>query len=152
LQGYMDAWNVPKESFAKVVSRQGTLTPTMTARGIRMGHSREPNVWYYAFNMKDPLVGGYTPEKRKLRQAISMAMDVRTYIDLFDSGLGTPAQSVIPPGIFGYDPEYRNPHRQYNLAQARQLLAEAGYPEGIDRKTGERLSIIFDNTATDPSQ
>jgi oligopeptide transport system substrate-binding protein len=152
LQGYMDAWSVPKESFAKVVSRQGSLTPDMTARGIRMDHSREPNVWYYAFNMKDATVGGYTPEKRKLRQAISMAMDVPTYIDLFDSGLGTPAQSVIPPGIFGYEKEYRNPYRQFNVTRAKQLLAEAGYPDGIDEKTGERLSIYFDNTATDASQ
>src|SRR5205085_5576357 len=143
---------VPKESFTQVVTRQGTLTPDMAGRGIRMDHSREPNVWYYAFNMKDPLVGGYTPEKRKLRQAISMAMDVGTYIDLFDSGLGTPAQSVIPPGIFGYDKDYRNPFRQFNIERAKQLLAEAGYPDGIDQKTGERLSIFFDNTATDPSQ
>jgi ABC-type transport system substrate-binding protein len=152
LEGYMDAWSVPKESFRQVVSRQGTLTPQMAANGIRMDRSRDPNVYFYAFNMKDPTVGGYTPEKRKLRQAISMAMDVRTYIDLFHSGLGQPAQFVIPPGIFGFDKAYRNPYRQFNLARARQLLAEAGYPNGIDAKTGERLSISYDNTATDPSE
>jgi ABC-type transport system substrate-binding protein len=151
LQGYMDAWGVPKESFAQVVSQRGTLTPDMAARGIRMDHSREPNVYYYAFNMTDSLVGGYTPQKRKLRQAISMAIDAQTYIDLFNSGLGMPAQFLIPPGIFGYEKEYRNPYRQFNIEKAKQLLAEAGYPDGIDPTTGSRLSINFDNAATDPA-
>ena len=59
------------------MSQQGKLTPDMAARGIRMDHSREPNVYYLAFNMTDSVVGGYTPQKRKLRQAISMAIDVQ---------------------------------------------------------------------------
>jgi ABC-type transport system substrate-binding protein len=147
----MDAWSVPKESFSKVVSRQGSLTPAMAARGIRMDHSHEPNVYFYAFNMEDPVVGGYTAQRQKLRQAISMALDVRTYIDLFDSGLGTPAQFMIPPGIFGYEKDYHNPYRQFSVERAKKLLADAGYPDGIDPTTGERLSIYFDNAATDPT-
>lgn len=148
LQGYMDSWGVPQESFTQVVSRQGTLTPRMIARGIRLDRTREPNIEYYAFNMHDSVVGGYTPQKRKLRQAISMAIDVQSELDLFNSGLGTPAQFLIPPGIFGYEKEYRNPHRQYNVAAAKRLLAEAGYPDGIDARTGERLTLYFDTAAT----
>lgn len=147
-QGYMDAYGVPQESFTQVVSRQGNLTPGMVAKGIRLDRSREPNIGYYAFNMRDPVVGGYTLERRKLRQAISMAIDVQASLDLFASGLGTQAQFLIPPGIFGYDKAYRNPYRQYDVERAKKLLAEAGYPGGIDPKTGDRLSINYDNSAT----
>jgi len=151
LQGYMDSWSVPKESFSKVVSQQGTLTPEMKDRGMELDHSRDPNIGYYAFNMMDPVVGGYTPGKRKLRQAISMAIDVQASIDLFNSGLGTQAQFLIPPGIFGYDKDYHNPYRQYSIQGAKRLLAEAGYPDGIDVKSNERLTIYFDNALTTPA-
>ena len=52
-QGYMDDYSVIKESFSQVVSQQGTLTPQMAAKGIRLDRSREPNIGYYAFNMRD---------------------------------------------------------------------------------------------------
>jgi oligopeptide transport system substrate-binding protein len=148
LQGYMDAWSVPKESFGQVISRQGTLSPEMKAKGIELTRSRDPNIGYYGFNMRDPLVGGYTPKKRKLRQAISMAIDSQSSIDLFNSGLGRPAQFLIPPGLFGYEEGYRNPYRQYNVEAAKKLLAEAGYPNGRDQKTGEPLTIYYDNALT----
>jgi oligopeptide transport system substrate-binding protein len=148
LQGYMDSWGVPKESFTQVISRQGTLTPQMRAKGIELERTHDPEVSYFAFNMDDPVVGGYTPAKRKLRQAISMAIDVDAVIDLFNSGLGMPAQWVIPPGLFGYDKEYRNPYRRFSIPSAKQLLAEAGYPDAIDPKTGRPLEIYFDNYAT----
>ena len=77
-----------------------------------------------------------------------MAIDVQAAIDLFVSGLGTQAEFLIPPGIFGYEKDYRNPYRQYNVAAAKKLLAEAGYPNGIDPATNDRLSITFDNAAT----
>jgi oligopeptide transport system substrate-binding protein len=152
LQGYMDAWSIPKESFSQVVSTQGTLTPEMTAKGMRLGRSNDPNIYYLAFNMRDPTVGGYEPKKRKLRQAISMAIDVQSSIDLFNSGLGRQAQFLIPPGIFGYDEEYQNPYRRFDVAAAKKLLAEAGYPDGIDPKTGQKLAISYDNSAISPAE
>lgn len=148
LQGYMDSWGVPQESFTQVISQRGNLTPRMKAKGIELGRTREPNIDYFAFNMNDPTVGGYTPQKQKLRQAISMAIDTQSELDLFASGLGTQAQFLIPPGLFGYDKSFRNPYREFNVAAARRLLAEAGYPDGIDSKTGERLTIYCDNAAT----
>src|SRR5439155_9406270 len=148
LQGYMDAWGVPQESFSQVVSRQGTLSPQMKAKGITLVRTHVPNIEYFAFNMKDPTVGGYTLQKRKLRQSISMAIDTQAELDLFNSGLGTPAQFLIPPGLFGYEKSFRNSYHHYNVEGARRLLAAAGYPGGIDSQTGERLSIFFDNAAT----
>ncbi|MDQ3814902.1 MAG: ABC transporter substrate-binding protein, partial [Armatimonadota bacterium] len=153
LQGYMDTWSVTQENFRQAISRQGNLTPQMKSKGIRLRRSVDLNISYFAFNMTDPVVGGYTPEKRKLRQAISLAIDAQSFIDLFSQGIGRTAEFLVPPGLFGYDPNYRNPYRRYErqLTRAKQLLAEAGYPGGIDKKTGDRLTIYYDNTATDAS-
>ena len=55
-----------------------------------------------------------------------------------------PAQSPLPPGLFGYDEDYRNPFRQPDIRRARALLAEAGYKNGIDPATGQPLKLDFD--------
>ena len=150
-QGYLDEFGVPKETFNKVVAKQGNLTPEMKARGIRLDHATGMDTYYFGFNMNDSEVGGYTPQKRKLRQALSLAFNTQEYLDLTSNGMGIPAQSVLPPGVFGYDPNYKNPYRQTNLEKAKQLLAEAGYPGGIDPKTGQRLEINYDNAANTPA-
>ena len=76
---------------------------------------------------------------------MSLAVDVEEFKRIFINGRGVPAQSPLPPGLFGYDAEYRNPYRQVDLERARQLLAEAGYPGGIDPETGKPLEhITFD--------
>ncbi|MCC6446052.1 MAG: hypothetical protein IT210_21685 [Armatimonadetes bacterium] len=149
LQGYLDEWGVNQTNYQQVISKQGYLSEEMVRKGVRMNREVAANIIYFAFNMDDPVVGGYTPKKRKLRQAISLAMDAGAFIDLFCQGMGRPAEFLIPPGIFGYDPDFRNPYRRYNVEKAKKLLAEAGYPDGIDPKTGERLTIYYDNAATD---
>jgi oligopeptide transport system substrate-binding protein len=149
LQGYQDTAGVSQQNYQQVMSRPGQLSAEMIHRGVQLHRDASPNIYYFAFNMRDPLVGGYTPQKRKLRQAISLAVDSQAYIDLFSQGNGLPAQFLVPPSIFGYDPSYRNPYRQYSVANAKQLLAEAGYPNGIDSKTGEPLTIYYDNTAVE---
>jgi ABC-type transport system substrate-binding protein len=151
LQGYMDGWSVSQTNFSQVMTQQGTLSSEMKERGIRLVKSNELGVTYFAFNMRDPVLGGYTPQKRKLRQAISLAVNAQEFIELFDQGNGLRAQSVIPPGIYGYDANYRNPYRTYDpkMKRAKQLLKEAGYPDGIDTKTGQRLTVYYDNARTD---
>jgi ABC-type transport system substrate-binding protein len=55
---------------------------------------------------------------------------------------------LVPPGIPGFDQSFRNPYRSGDLALARRLLLEAGYPNGVDPKTGEPLALAYDNAAT----
>ena len=152
LQGYMDAWGVTQTNYQQAVTQQGMLSDEMREKGIRLTKANSVGISYFAFNMNDPVVGGYTPEKRKLRQAISLAVNSRDFIQLFSQGNGIAAQSIIPPGIFGYDPNYVNPYRQYDpqLTRAKQLMKEAGYPNGINSK-GERLTLYYDNAKTDAS-
>ncbi|MHB9035459.1 MAG: ABC transporter substrate-binding protein [Armatimonadota bacterium] len=152
MQGYLD-WGATQEDFSstsvsQVMTRQGMLSKGMLERGVGLRRAPSPGVWYFTFNMRDPVVGGYTSERKKLRQAISLALNAQSFIDLYLQGNGTPAQFVIPPGVPGFDPDYSNPYRQYDVSNAKKLLAEAGYPNGINRKTGERLTIYYDNYAT----
>jgi oligopeptide transport system substrate-binding protein len=149
LQGYYDGSAIIKESFDKIV-RGGMLSPEMAAKGMRLAKAATPATYYLGFNMEDRVVGDKGGERsRKLRQAMSLVVDSVEYARLFMNGRGIPAQSVIAPGIFGYDPEYKNPYRQVDIARAEKLLVEAGYPGGMDPATGKPLHLTFDSG--DPS-
>ena len=151
LQGYYDDGGIIKESFDAVIEGD-RLTPQMRARGMRLDKTVEPSIRYVGFNMDDPVVGAPAGERgRKLRQAMSTAIDASQYLELFLNGRGVPAQSPLPPGIFGYDAGYKNPFRQYSVERAKKLLAEAGYPDGIDVASNRRLKLSFDTSATTAS-
>ena len=150
LQGFMDAWGVDAQNYHQVISVKGDLSPEMRQRGVSLYRAADPNIRYFTFNMNDPVVGGTTQRARKLRQAISLAIDAQEFIDLFQQGYGVPAQWIVPPGLLGYDDAYLNPYRQTSVERGKQLLAEAGYPGGVDAATGERLTIYFDNAAVTP--
>jgi ABC-type transport system substrate-binding protein len=165
LQGYYDASGITSEAFDQAVqiSSSGTmgLSEEMQKKDISLIGSVQPSTFYMAFNMVDHVVGGYTESARKLRQAISIAIDQEEYISIFMNERGMAAQSVIPPGIYGYEEgaEGTNPvvydwvdgkRVRKPLAFAKQLLAEAGYPDGISTKTGKPLKLHYDTTATGP--
>ncbi len=144
IQGYYDASGIIQESFDKVVL-EGGLSPDMAKRGMLLEKSVDPTISYIGFNMRDPVVGAVAGERgRKLRQAMSSVIDVEEYTRIFNNGRGVAAQSPLPPGIYGYDPEYRNPFRVTDVERAKSLLAEAGYPGGVDPATGKPLHLSFD--------
>ena len=148
LQGYYDSSGIIKESFSQVI-QEGGLSPRMAEMGMQLEKSVEPAVFYVGFNMEDAVVGSPDGERsRKLRQAMSLVVDAEEYIALFLNGRGVAAHSLIPPGIFGYDPEYRNPYRQVDPERAKVLLAGAGYDGGIDPATGKPLTLTFDSYDT----
>ena len=165
LQGYYDASGISSEAFdqAVQVSSAGTmgLSKTMKQKGISLKSSVQPSIFYMAFNMADPVVGGYSEAAKKLRQAISIAQNEEEYITIFMNERGIPAQGPIPPGIFGYEEgeagtnkvvyDWKNGKRvRKPLKVAKKLLAEAGYPGGISQKTGRQLKLFYDTTATGP--
>lgn len=106
LQGYYDASGISSDSFDQAiqVSNQGDadLSPEMRAKDIQLSTGIAASTYYMGFNMRDPVVGGYSEPARKLRQAISIAIDYEEYISIFLNDRGIPAQGPIPPGITGY--------------------------------------------------
>ncbi len=150
-QGYTDSLGVTSAN-AQIVPAANGLTQDMKDRGVQLNKNVEVAVTYMAFNMEDPTFGGYDEKHKKLRQAISLSIDSRAYIDIVAQGMGQAAQWIVPPGLAGYDPVYKNPYRQFDpkLAKAKQLLAEAGYPNGIG-PDGQRLILNYDNYATSPA-
>ncbi len=165
LQGYYDASGISSDSFDQAVQLGGSgeaeLTPEMVQRGIRLQTSVSTSNYYMGFNMSDPVVGGESESARKLRQAISIAVDYEEYISIFANGRGVAAQGPLPAGIFGHRPgetginpvvyrwEGGRPRRR-SLQEARTLLAEAGYPGGRDAVSGKPLTLYFDVTASGP--
>ena len=106
LQGYYDASGISSDSFDQAVQITGrgeaTVTETMRAKGIRLEEAVATSTYYVGFNMLDPKVGGLTESARKLRQAISIAVDYEEYVSIFANGRGIPAQGPIAPGITGH--------------------------------------------------
>ncbi|MBM4201543.1 MAG: peptide ABC transporter substrate-binding protein, partial [Gammaproteobacteria bacterium] len=165
LQGYFDASGLASDNFDQAVqfSGQGNaeLTPAMQAQGISLETSVAASSFYMGFNMLDPVVGGLDERHCKLRQALNIALDYEEFITIFMNGRGIPAQGMLPPGIFGHQagPGGINPYvydwagdapRRKPIEAARQRLAEAGYPRGIDADTGKPLVLYLDITARGP--
>ena len=79
--------------------------------------------WYESMNMnKKPF------DNPKVREAMSMAIDRQTIIDTINAGSGQTADAIIAPAVFGY---YSTGVKEYNPTKAKELLAEAGYPNGF---------------------
>ena len=66
----------------------------------------------------------------KVRQAVAHAIDKQAIIDAFYSGIGRTAKNVLPPSVWGYNDDVVD--YKYDPARAKQLLAEAGFPNGFD--------------------
>ncbi len=144
LQGYYDKSVIIKESFDNVIQADH-LSPEIQEMGVELDKTVELGVFYIGFNQEDPIFGRDNPERsRKLRQAMSLAIDAQEFIDLFLNGIGISAQTPLPPGLFGYDPEYRNSFREVDIERAKRILAEAGYPGGIDSETQRPMKLTFD--------
>lgn len=64
--------------------------------------------------------------KPEVRQAISMAIDRKSIVDIIFSGIGQPATGWVPPGVEGYEPGACGEFCTYNPDKAKDLLAKAG--------------------------
>jgi peptide/nickel transport system substrate-binding protein len=87
---------------------------------------REPlNVFYLGFNVdREPL------DNETLRQAIGYAIDRERIVENFYPSGSTVADQFLPPGMPGYEDGAEA--YTYDPDRARDLLAEAGYEDGVD--------------------
>ena len=80
----------------------------------------------------------------RVREAIDLAIDRKTLAEISMEGLGKPVNQLVTPSIFGFNKAL--PERKFDVAAAKKLLAEAGYPNGFkvqfsftnDRLPGDR--------------
>jgi ABC-type transport system substrate-binding protein len=121
--------DVPVE-FVNQAAPNGKLAPNLAKRGIRMGRQINSDAFYVYFNMEDPVVGGYTPDKVALRRAIGLATDVDKLIRIGYRGQGVPAQAPTNPHTTGFDPKFKSEMGDFDPARAKALLDLYGY---VDR-------------------
>ncbi|MDN3922064.1 ABC transporter substrate-binding protein [Pelomonas sp. PFR6] len=169
-QGYLDLPEIDRADWGVefMVDKNDSdeVRKSFDERGYQFPMAVDITNWYLGFNWLDPVVGrGDTPEQqlknRKLRQALSIAIDWEEgYGRIFRNKGGDAAHGPVPPGVFGSregEPEGFNPvtHKRVDgrierrsIEEARQLLAEAGYPEGRDAQSGRPLVLSYDYQRT----
>ena len=84
------------------------------------------NVNYMGFNFKKT---DLPFNDKRVRQALNYAVDNSALIEETESGLGAISRGIFPPGLSVYDANHKG--YEYNLHLARELLKEAGYPDGL---------------------
>jgi ABC-type transport system substrate-binding protein len=107
------------------------LKPEFTKRGIRLSRFVDPEISYHYWNMTDPTVGGMSKEKIALRRALAMSYNTAEEIRIVRNGQAVEAQYPVPPGVVGFDPNYRSNVR-YDVGAANALLDRFGYKKGAD--------------------
>lgn len=118
--------DLPSE-FAPIGMPQNKLAPNLAKDGLKAVRYERADVAISYFNMEDPVVGGYTPEKIALRRAIAMGVDLDQEIRLPRRGQAIPAQGIISPGVTGYDKAFKSEMSQFDRARAKALLDLYGY-------------------------
>jgi ABC-type transport system substrate-binding protein len=103
------------------------VAPGLARRGIQAYRALTSDVLFTVFNMNDPVVGGYTPEKVALRRAIGLATDIFAEIKTLRRGQAIPAQSMFLPYTYGYDPQVKTEMSDFDPARAKALLDLYGY-------------------------
>ena len=116
-------------SFVHQVLPAGKLAANLQKQAVHVFPELQPEFTYEPFNVEDPVIGGYAPERVALRRALVHAHDRDQEINIIRKGQAVPAQSPVPPGIVGYDPTFRSPANDYDPAKAKALLDMFGYAD-----------------------
>ena len=143
-------YRVP-EDFALSAMPNNQLAPNLAKRGIVMEQVPALDLTFNYFNMEDPVVGGYAPEKVALRRAMSLAYKTQDEIAIVRKNQAIAAHTPYSPGVAGYDPAFRTSANEHDVARAKALLDMFGY---IDRDgdgyrempDGSRLEIKSNST------
>jgi ABC-type transport system substrate-binding protein len=127
---------ISRDNWDSVVGPDGRLDGSLAKKGVRLFSMATLESMYIGINMRDPVLG---PNK-KLRQALNCAFDFPAWEKFYNHRVKE-CDGPVPPGV----PERLEtpfPYR-FDLAKAKRLMEEAGYPGGIDPKTGRRLELTL---------
>lgn len=151
--GNLDFTTVPEFGFDEAfLPRTLELKRSWARKGIVAHRVPLLDFIFRGFNMEDPVVGGYTPERRALRQAFNLATDLDEINEAFYNGTCVNYDGPIPPGLDGYPEGGRAPvsYRGPDLERARAKLREAGYTV-VDGRVVDLPVIDFYTSTSDTS-
>ena len=137
LKGEIDLLGeISRDNWDSVVGAGGKLDPSLVKAGVKMHSMPTLEVMYLGFNMRDPIVG----RNRKLRQALNAAFDFPEWAKFYNNRI-VRCDGPVPYGVDGrLESAFLY---AYDLKKAGRLIAEAGYPGGIDPKTSRRLTLTL---------
>jgi len=115
------------EEFADQALPHNKLAPNLAKQKIQRYSVAAADRTLVAFNMEDPVIGGYEPAQVALRRALSLGMDIPAEINEVRHHQAIPAQSVVAPGNWGYDTRYKSEMSDYDVGRAKALLDLYGY-------------------------
>ena len=131
-QKQLDFINDIEASFKdEVLTKKGTLRKEWDGK-IVLTTNPYLNIEYLGIlvDSANALVKNSPMRSKKIRQAINYGFDRRKMILYLRNSLGTPAESgFVPMGLASFDSSVVKGYN-YNPAKTKQLLAEAGYPDG----------------------
>ena len=137
--GNLDAVNVPATLASTILGEDG-LNDQYDQ--YEMVETVALDVHYFVFKMNEPPF----QNNQNVRKAINYAIDKEQITDVLLNGLAEPAVGILPPGV--YPDSQRTKVYPHNMERARQLLDEAGYPNGEGLPT---LTLTIDDQATTSS-
>ncbi|HEY9240287.1 MAG TPA: ABC transporter substrate-binding protein, partial [Burkholderiaceae bacterium] len=146
-------WQVP-EDFTHIAIPNNQVAPNLAKQGVYQVRYQRNDASMSYFGMENPVVGGYTPEKVALRRAIALAVNVDEEIRVVRRGQAIVAQSIVPPGLYGYDPAFKSEMGEFDRGKAQALLDLYGYVDRNgdgwrERPDGAPLTIEY---ATQPDE
>ena len=95
------------------------------SNNLELVEVESPALLYLGFDQTNPIY-----QNKKLREAIAYAIDNQTFVDVVFRGSAVAGDSPLPKA----SPAYNRNVKKYNqdIEKAKKLLAEAGYPNGLD--------------------
>jgi ABC-type transport system substrate-binding protein len=126
MKGGLDYTAIPKDNYATAVTPDKKPVAELANKGVSLIMDTSLDITHFSFNMADPVVG----KSKYLRQAMSLVLDNKLSNDLFYNNRVVSAQTPIPPGLDGYDPNFKNPYLGPDVVKAKQLMVKAGFPDG----------------------
>jgi ABC-type transport system substrate-binding protein len=145
LKGEIELRGLDRANFSKLVVRKGEGQFVVADEYA----SRFDIYWvpgldtaFFGLNMKDPVLGGNKP----LRQALAHLMDAKGVIETLSNGRGRKLNSLVPYDLPGAERDTAAAGRAYDVAAAKKLLAQAGYPDG---KGLAPLTVSYGGTSAD---
>jgi len=144
-QGKFDFYDPTPEVLSQVTDETGALKPEYSGE-FELVKQPWLNTVYLGIQLDKNVPGGKNnilTDNRKLRQAINYAIDREKIITYVLKFRGTPGvNGPIPPGMPGYNKELKG--YSYDVPKAKQLLSEAGYPDG----NGLSVKLVVSNDDT----